>query len=94
MELRRWVILVCLSQCLLATPGAAKKKLEIITEVERATIIYMLSMKAYQCHVYLILIFLQSKPQECTQFVESGDTLRVHYTVSSPFTVIPVKVVR
>lgn len=42
MELRRWVILVCLSQCLLATPGAAKKKLEIITEVERATIIYML----------------------------------------------------
>jgi len=67
MELRRWVILVCLSQCLLATPGAAKKKLEIITE---------------------------SKPQECTQFVESGDTLRVHYTVSSPFTVIPVKVVR
>ena len=35
MEMCRWVILACMSLCLLAAPGAAKKKLESITEVKR-----------------------------------------------------------
>ena len=73
-------VLVCLL-VLCTAPGEGKKKekeLKTITEVKEVeTVLMYTCIYTKHCHLHCF----QYKPDDCSVFADTGDTMTVHYTV-------------